>query len=287
MKPEILKHEVYYASKNDYDINLRYCGYETCAPNFRMNPHVRSEYLIHYVTSGKGLFTCENQTFPLNQHDIFMIRPSQISSYETDPEFPLSFSWFAFAGEKVEQHISLLGFSRSCPIKKLPPRYSIDEYIHLLVEHLNTPGYQNEFEIQSIIYSIMSNMEQAYSRSSNYRKNNQTITFVHVKRAKSYIKCNYIYPITVTDVAKHVGLERSYLSKIFHQCTGKTLQNYLLDVRIHRSKFLLERTNYTIKEISYSVGITDEYYFSRIFRQVVGVPPSQYRIQSKTHLSPL
>lgn len=287
MKHEILKHETYYASKNEYDINLRYCGYETCAPDFRMNAHVRSEYLIHYITSGKGFFTCGSQTFSLNQHDIFMIRPSQISSYETDSDFPLSFSWFAIAGEKAEQHVSMLGFFEDCPVRKLPPRYSIDEHIHLLVEHLNSPGYHSEFEIQSILYSIMSNMEQAYSHSTHYRKNSQTVTFVHVKRAKSYIKCNYIYPITVTDVAKHVGLERSYLSKIFHQCTGNTLQKYLLNVRIQRSKFLLERTDYTIKEISFSVGITDEYYFSRIFRQVTGIPPSQYRIKSKTHLSPL
>lgn len=282
-----MKTETYYASKNDYDINLRYCGYEECCSDFKMAPHVRSEYLIHYVTQGEGEFTCGSITYPIRQNDLFIIQPQQIVSYRTNAENPLHFSWFAFAGEKSQQQLSLLGFSDECPVRKLHPQYSIDENIHLLVEHVNSPGYQNEFAIQSIIYSIMSNIAQSYSLSGKFKKNNHTVAFVHVKKAKSYIKCNYIYPITVTDVARHVGLERSYLSKIFSQCTGITLQKYILNVRIQRSKSLLEQTDYSIKEISFSVGMTDEYYFSRVFRQAVGVPPSQYRTNTKTHLSPL
>lgn len=282
-----MKIETYYASKNEYDINLRYCGYEECTPGFRMPPHIRSEYLIHYVTQGEGEFTCEGRTYPLHQHDLFVICPSQVVSYKTNPDDPLHFSWFAFVSEKAEQQLPLFGFSKECPIQKLHPQYAIDESIHLLSERIDSPGYYNEFEIQSIIYSIMSNMEQSYSLSNNYKKNNHSLALVHVKKAKSYIKCNYIYPITVTDIARHVGLERSYLSKIFHQHTGDTIQHYLLDVRIQRSRFLLQQTDYTIKEISYSVGITDEYYFSRIFRQATGIPPSKYRADTKAHESPL
>lgn len=282
-----MKHETYYASKNEYDINLRYCGYEECSPHFKMNPHIRSEYLIHYVTQGEGTFTCGGQTYAIRPNDIFIIYPSQVASYKTNPELPLHFSWFAFASEKAEQLLSLLGFSEDVLVQKLHPQYSIEEYIHHLVTLLNSPKYHNEFEIQSIIYSIMSNLEQSYSLSDNYRKNDHTVMSVHVKKAKSYIKCNYIYPITVAEVARHVGLERSYLSKIFHQCTGTTLQKYLLNVRIERSRFLLAHTDYTVKEISFSVGITDEYYFSRMFRQVTGMPPSQYRLNVKTQISPL
>lgn len=282
-----MKAETYYASKYEYDINLRYCGYEECSSDFRMAPHVRSEYLIHYVTQGEGEFVCGSRTYPVRQHDLFIIQPQQIVSYKTVPENPLHFSWIAFVCEKSSQQLALLGFSEETPVRRLHPQYSIDENIHHLVELTDSPGCHNEFAIQSIIYSIMSNIAQSYSLSGKYRKNIQTAAFVHVKKAKSYIKCNYIYPISVTDIAKHVGLERSYLSKIFSQCTGSTIQKYLLNVRIQRSKFLLEQTDYSIKEISFSVGMTDEYYFSRVFRQTVGVPPTRYRSNAKTHLSPL
>ena len=165
-----MKIETYYASKNEYDINLRYCGYEECYPDFKMAPHVRSEYLIHYVTQGEGEFTCGNFTYPIRQNDLFIIQPQQIVSYRTNAENPLHFSWFAFAGEKSDQQLPLLGFSDECPVQRLHPQYSIEENIHLLVEHINSPGYQNEFAIQSIIYSIMSNIAQSYSLSGKHKK---------------------------------------------------------------------------------------------------------------------
>ncbi|MFQ7552579.1 MAG: helix-turn-helix transcriptional regulator [Blautia marasmi] len=86
----------------------------------------------------------------------------------------------------------------------------------------------------------------------------------------------------------HVGLERSYFSKIFHKFTGTTAQNYLLNVRIQRSKLLLERTDYTVREICSYVGMKDEYYFSRAFKRSVGLsPPNTARTSGRTlHLPP-
>ena len=73
------------------------------------------------------------------------------------------------------------------------------------------------------------------------------------------------------------GLERSYFSKIFHTYTGKAPQEYLLDVRIDRAKYLLEHTTYSVREISSYVGFTDECYFSRIFRKKMCMSPKHYR----------
>ena len=67
-----MKIEEYYASKIQRDVNLKYCGYEECAPDFRMPPHTRSEYLIHYITQGRGTYICEGAAYPIRQGDLFM-----------------------------------------------------------------------------------------------------------------------------------------------------------------------------------------------------------------------
>ena len=90
-----MKIEEYYASKIQRDVNLKYCGYEECAPDFRMPPHTRSEYLIHYITQGRGTYICEGAAYPIRQGDLFIIYPSQLASYHTSPEDPLHFSWLA------------------------------------------------------------------------------------------------------------------------------------------------------------------------------------------------
>ena len=279
-----MKIEEYYASKIQRDVNLKYCGYEECAPDFRMPPHTRSEYLIHYITQGRGTYICEGAAYPIRQGDLFIIYPSQLASYHTSPEDPLHFSWLAFTGDSADTLTEQLGFSRQSPVHKLHPQYSIDESIRTLAEHLESVGFCNDFTIQSLMYSIFSNIAQSYSLSGKYQKENQTVLFEHIGKAKSYIKCTYIYPITVQDIVEHVGLERSYFSKIFHKFTGTTAQNYLLDLRIQRSKLLLERTDYTVREICSYVGMKDEYYFSRAFKRSVGLSPSLYRqnIRSRT-----
>lgn len=272
-----MKFESYHASKYPQEVNLKYCGYEECAADFRMPPHTRSEYLIHYITKGEGLYTCEGIDYPLHANDMFIIFPSQLVSYRTSAENPMHFSWFAFTSEKAEQLIEQLGFSTERLICKLHPKYSIDDSIRSLGEYMESMGECNEFTVQSQLYSILSNISESYSLSYNYVKETQVGLYEHIGKAKSYIKCNYIYPITVKDVVEHVGLERSYFSKIFHKYTGMTAQNYILNIRITRSKLLLERTDYTIKEVCSYVGMKDEYYFSRAFKQSVGLSPSQYR----------
>ena len=273
----IMKIEEYYASRTKRDVNLRYCGYEECASDFRMPPHTRSEYLIHYITQGRGTYICEGRTYPIRRGELFIIYPSQLVSYHTSPEEPLHFSWIAFTGDHADTLTDQLGFSHNAPVHKLHPQYSISEDIQTLAEQLSSAGFCNDFTIQSLIYSIFSNIAQSYSLSGNYQKESQTVLFEHIGKAKSYIKSNYIYPITVQDIVDHVGLERSYFSKIFHKFTGTTAQNYLLNLRIQRSKLLLERTDYTVREICSYVGMKDEYYFSRAFKRSVGLSPTQYR----------
>lgn len=272
-----MKFESYHASKYPQEVNLKYCGYEECAADFRMPPHTRSEYLIHYITKGEGIYICEGKSYPICANDLFIIFPSQLVSYQTSSNNPLHFSWFAFTSEKASQLTTQMGFSMEHPVCKLHPKYSIDDGIRSLGEYLESVGDCNEFTVQSMLYSILSNIAESYNLSCNHTRENQTGLFEHIGKAKSYIKCNYIYPITVKDVVEHVGLERSYFSKIFHKYTGMTAQNYILNIRISRSKLLLERTDYTIKEICSYVGMKDEYYFSRAFKQSVGVSPSQYR----------
>lgn len=274
-----MKFESYYTPNTHSDLVLRYCGFEECAADFVANPHTRAEYLIHYITQGSGIFTCEETVYPIEKGDIFIIIPHKLVSYQTSPSNPLHFSWFGFAGTKAANIIDQLGFTQTCLVRKLHDQYSIEELIKNYVEILDSVIPSNEFAIQSMLYSILSNLADSYHLTNNNPRDNRNVILEHVGKAKSYIKYNYIHPISVKDVAEHVGLERSYFSKIFRLYTGTTAQRYILNVRLRRSKLLLERTNYTLKEISSYVGMNDEYYFSRAFKLEYQLSPGQYRKQ--------
>ncbi|WP_341876078.1 response regulator [Defluviitalea saccharophila] len=97
------------------------------------------------------------------------------------------------------------------------------------------------------------------------------------KKAKEYIDANYAKSITLEDVSREINVSPQYFSKLFKEETGKNFIDYLTNIRISAAKELLSRGNLSIKEICYHIGYSDPNYFSRIFKKVVGVTPTEYK----------
>ena len=255
---------------------LNYVGTEICSPDFLMPPHVRREYLIHYVLSGHGSFTTAQKTFDVEPGSLFLIRPGVLSSYRTDPKDPFHFSWFAFSGDLSDTVLLKVGFFGPICVRHLHSRFSIHEDIMDCISLLENSPVSSEYGLLSLLFGIFGKMQASYEAdiSSPDRRN---IAQEHVNRAKTYIRLHYMNPIHVRDVTDFVGLERSYLSKIFHIYTGSTIQGYIAKTRIGQAKVLLADTDYSVREISSYVGFQDEYYFSRMFKKEEGVSPQAFR----------
>lgn len=92
-----------------------------------------------------------------------------------------------------------------------------------------------------------------------------------------YINDHYDEDLTVSDIAERFYVSESYLSSIFKNNSGKSVMKYVNEVRIERAKTYLERTNMSIGQIANCVGFGDINYFSRKFRTIVGMTPSEYK----------
>jgi transcriptional regulator GlxA family with amidase domain len=97
-----------------------------------------------------------------------------------------------------------------------------------------------------------------------------------VERAVEYIENHFKDNITVVDMAKTVGLERSYFSTLFKSRTGISPHEYLTQFRIKRACALMKGTEYSIAKIADNTGF-DPQNFARIFKREVGVSPRKYR----------
>ena len=99
----------------------------------------------------------------------------------------------------------------------------------------------------------------------------------HAERALQYIEDHYCDSITIQDIADALGINRSYLHRMFKAFTGMSIQSYLLDYRMRKACILLKNTDLSIRAVAHSVSYIDPLYFSRIFRQKMGASPSEYR----------
>ncbi|HEX2955171.1 MAG TPA: helix-turn-helix transcriptional regulator, partial [Bacillota bacterium] len=98
-----------------------------------------------------------------------------------------------------------------------------------------------------------------------------------VGAAKSYIDLQYKNDaLNLEEVARQVCVTPYYLSRLFHAEMGMTFTDYLTKTRLEKAVQLLQN-GVSVKEICYQVGYNDPNYFSRLFRKVFGVPPTEYR----------
>ncbi|HEX3044981.1 MAG TPA: helix-turn-helix domain-containing protein, partial [Bacillota bacterium] len=101
--------------------------------------------------------------------------------------------------------------------------------------------------------------------------------YLAIQKALIFIQSNFTRELSQEEVAAHVGVNKSYLSRIFPEYTGERFSDYLQRLRIERAKELLRFTNDHIYEIASQVGFWNSRYFSRIFHEAVGVTPADYR----------
>lgn len=99
-----------------------------------------------------------------------------------------------------------------------------------------------------------------------------------IARAREYIRKNYNdKDISLEDVASYTGLSAGYFSRLFKNVTRKNFIDYLTKVRIEKARELLVEKENKIYEISHSVGYKNSKYFSQVFKETVGISPSEYR----------
>jgi two-component system response regulator YesN len=97
-----------------------------------------------------------------------------------------------------------------------------------------------------------------------------------VKNAVQYINFNLESSLTLTEIAEAIHVNPSHLSKKFKIETGKNMTDYINLKRIEAAKLYLSTGNMSITDIAYLVGYNDVNYFSRIFKRITSMTPSQY-----------
>ncbi len=90
---------------------------------------------------------------------------------------------------------------------------------------------------------------------------------------------NYSNPVSIEDIAAFVGISRSQLFRCFQRIAGISPKEYLTRYRIKKACQLLAQTSFSMTAIANSLGFENSLYFSKAFRKVQGVSPSEYRSQ--------
>lgn len=249
------------------------CGCSRTEPLHSFGPASKPHYLIHYVLSGKGIFRFHDKEYSLEAGYGFLIQPNQLAFYQADAREPWSYLWVGFAGSRAEEYLAGMGLSERHPVFSCERSGELYSIVKDMMEH-STFGVANELRRNGqlgVFLSVIADSAGVVGPKEEDRGNG------YVQKAVAFIESNYCNPIKVTDVAKYVCINRSYLYTLFQNYLGMSPQQFLMVYRITKARELLESTDYSIESIALSCGYGDAMIFSRAFRGVKGVSPSQYR----------
>jgi two-component system, response regulator YesN len=164
------------------------------------------------------------------------------------------------------------------PIRLTRVFFSItDEWNRLYGQILPSPIVLEDFLSSWYQFEKWLEDTRELMRIANKKENYSTEIHESIMKAMSIVQQMLHQPMTAGDIAKMVNMSNSYFSQCFKDIVGQTYTEYLRDIRMERAKEYLRNTSKTIQWIAEQVGFTDEKYFSRLFREQVGLLPSQYR----------
>ncbi|MBR5535295.1 MAG: helix-turn-helix domain-containing protein [Clostridia bacterium] len=247
------------------DFNIIQYGHEDCAPGYSIGNFVRSNYLIHYIHKGSGTYSVRGKEYTLRAHDAFLIYPDEITYYVASEEDPWEYSWVEFNGTGISKYFSASLFTREEPVA-----YSVPGAEEAILALSKTKAV-NPYEITGLLYrflgAFVTMAPKKVSMADEYV--NAAISYIHT--------FYYEASINVDRISNYVGIDRSYLYRLFKEKMGVSPKKYIIEYKLKTAAKLLRETNLSVGQVSLSTGFEDQLYFSTAFRAYFGVAPTKYR----------
>lgn len=261
------------------DFYLCYCGYSTCEPLQHFGPAVRPNYLMHVVLDGKGVFQSGGSRIFLHAGDGFLIRPDEQVFFQADENDPWTYLWIGFDGARCAEYLQAIGLSEGQKTFRIPDGETLKEIVLEMLRH-STASTENDFHLQGLLCRFFACLARSLSIPLSAVAKNDRENF-YVRRAVEFVQYNYANHITVSDMAKYVSLNRSYLFTLFQRVLHVSPQEFLTTFRLTRAQEQLTLTDATVAAIAQSVGYRDPLVFSKAFKQMTGMTPVQFRKKAR------
>lgn len=246
-------------------------------PRYLFNPQkgrVLTEYQILYITKGKGEFVSKHKEKTLvSEGNMFLLFPDEWHNYKPISSVGWDEYWIGFNSESMDHRIINNFFSKNSPIFNIGIR---EDVVELFQQALQIAKEQNT-GFQQMLSGITNHiLGIAYAQDRHSTFNDLKITN-QINKAKVLMLENFETHISPEEIANEVEMSYSWFRKIFKQYTGFSPSQYIIELRIQKSRELLTNTIMTCQEIGYKIGFESPENFSSTFKKKLGITPLDYR----------
>lgn len=218
----------------------------------------RKHHFVGIMLGGAARHDFDNQSFVLSRNCIYFFNQRDNYSVEVlEPGDSLSVHFTTY--EEIDTD------SFCIPVKRP------DEFVSLLLklERLQHTAESNSLALRSVLYALCDAIAQM-------RKREYFPSDTRMHTAKAYIDTHFQDANCLSCAVAQSGVSARRFNDLFKTHFDMTPNRYLTHRRVESAKRMLETQSLTVSEIAELCGFSDVYYFSKVFRQLCGVPPSKW-----------
>lgn len=251
------------------DLYMHAVGYDDFIdPAITPIRHLRTynDFTLHFVLSGKGVYTMGGVTRRIEKNCLFFTLPHEPMAYYPDEDDPWEYIYFNFSGEQAQALCAEMLLTKEQPVRYDIPHAAVKRLLERMMRDLqdvNAPYYLTLASFYELIH-LCRRQPQAKGAAA----------------ARYMIDTHYTSPeFTVEHLCRELHISHSHLCRLFKEAYGVSAIRYLIDRRLAQAKQLLAETELPVKAVAYSCGFSDELHFMKTFKAAFGVTARAYRKQ--------
>lgn len=243
--------------------------------HYIIRPGGVNEHILIYCSRGKGWFELENRRHELACGRALLIPKGRAHSYGAAEKEPWSIQWVHFAGEDSACYTSLLPHGEH--IVAVAP--AIEQKLqHLFRECYGS--FNDGFTHARILFAsqaLRHLLALLFFNNPAFSPGTPTASHRSFDNIIEHMRQHLDGSLSLKDISREAGFSIARFSTLFKGQTGFSPVEYYIRLRIQAACRLFDTTALNVSEVAGKIGYSDQYYFSRIFRKIMGMPPTTYR----------
>jgi len=247
-------------------------------------PHAHADplYEFHFFLGGQGRFRNGDRTWPIEKGNLFLSVPGQEHEVLADSgDHPLSLYSLLFEAlpeDPVHAYLADPAFQTVFPARLGPAQRMFFEEAK---NRFNLAGHPSriravELRLEALILDLVADLQSGPTPGSGSEGLEESFN-LHVEQALGILQNHVFSQITLGAVCDQLKITEEYLIRLFRRHLNMTPMRYLNNLKMETATSLLLNSDLSIKEISWKLGFSSQYHFSRTFKAYSGCTPTDYR----------
>ncbi len=247
-------------------------GLEHCRSDYTIHRRTFPYYSIEYVVHGSGYLKLQDQTFDLNSGAVFSYGPGVPHDITNDPDAPLVKYFVDFWGKQATSLLHSCKLQPGRVARVFPPNI-----LSSLFDELVQSGLQQGRRNGELCVKLLECLALKITGANAPLKGIETLAYATYQHCRQRIEKDFIKLRNLDQIAAECHADKAYLCRLFRRYDQQSPYQLLLRFKMNHAAERLQQQGILVKQVAQETGFTDQFHFSRVFKNILGLAPNSFR----------